>query len=86
MSINGRKQTMNKSTLEERVAALERQVAELREVVTNGNQTKDWRRTIGMFAGDEVMKEIFDEPLKYRQEDRERFYRQYDKRQRVKKR
>jgi hypothetical protein len=68
---------MSEPTLEERVAALEQQVRELREALANGTYQKDWRRTIGMFAGDEVMKRIFDEALRYREKDRERARRRY---------
>ena len=58
--------------LEERVAALEQQVAELKSAIGNGAQTKDWRRTLGMFTGDEVMKRIDEAALKYREMDRKR--------------
>jgi hypothetical protein len=61
---------MAQPTLEERVAALEQQVRELREALANGAYQKDWRRTVGMFAGDEVMKRIDEEALKYREADR----------------
>ena len=61
---------MSRLNLEERVAALERQVAELKETVANGMREKDWRRTIGMFSGDEVMKRIDEEARKYREADR----------------
>ncbi|MBI1916619.1 MAG: hypothetical protein HYS12_18080 [Planctomycetes bacterium] len=47
-------------TLAERVAALEKAVATLRQLQPTFPPGKDWRRTIGMFAGDEVMKEIFE--------------------------
>jgi hypothetical protein len=76
---------MPQLSLEERVAVLEQQVADLRAVVANGRRPKDWRRTIGMFAGDEVMKRIFDEALKLREQDRQRARRRYDRSQRTKK-
>jgi hypothetical protein len=44
-------------------------------------QPNDWRRSIGMFSGDEVMKRIDDAALAYRQADRERFYREFDQQQ-----
>jgi hypothetical protein len=75
---------MPQRTLEERVAALEQQVAELKEALANGARQKDWRRTIGMFTGDEVMKRICDEALKYRERDRERARRRYGKGRRQK--
>ncbi|HEV3262397.1 MAG TPA: hypothetical protein VG013_36435 [Gemmataceae bacterium] len=67
---------MSQLTLEQRVAALEGQVADLRAALANGAGLKDWRRTMGMFAGDEVMKQIFDEALKFREADRARARRQ----------
>ncbi len=33
---------------------------------------KDWRRTIGMFSGDPVMKRIDEAALRYREADRRR--------------
>jgi hypothetical protein len=71
-------------TLEQRVAMLEQQVAELKVKLANGEGTKDWRRTIGMFAGDEVMKRILDEALRFREQDRERARRRYAKGRRKK--
>jgi hypothetical protein len=61
--------TVTQQTLEDRVAALERQVADLTRNSTSAAQ-KDWRRTIGMFTGDEVMKQIIDEGKKVREADR----------------
>jgi hypothetical protein len=63
---------MAPSTLEERVMTLEHQVAELQTALANGTRPKDWRRTVGMFAGDDVMKRICDAALTFREEDRER--------------
>ena len=63
---------MARSTLEERVMTLEHQVAELQTALANGTRPRDWRRTVGMFAGDDVMKRICDAALKSREEDRER--------------
>ena len=65
-------------SLEERVAALESQVDKLLAAQANGNQQKDWRRTLGMFTGDEVMRAIDEEALRYREEDRRRFKEEYD--------
>jgi len=62
-------------TLEERVASLEHQVAELSKRLLPGEKfppEKDWRSTIGMFANDPIMKEIDEEGRKIREEDRER--------------
>jgi hypothetical protein len=59
-------------SLSERVAALEHQVAELEKAVKNGSRPRDWRDTIGMFAGDEIMKQIDEEARKIREADRRR--------------
>ena len=63
--------TMPSLSLEQRVAALEKQAAELKSQ-RNGSKEKPWLRSLGAFAGDEVMKEIFVEALKYRERDRAR--------------
>jgi hypothetical protein len=55
------------ATLEERVAALESKVEQL---LRGARQQKDWRRTLGMFAGDSLMKEINAEGRKIRHADR----------------
>jgi hypothetical protein len=75
---------MTKPNLEERITALEKQVAELKEALANGVRPKDWRRTIGVFSGAEMMPQVFDEALKYRENDRERARRRYDKSRRSK--
>lgn len=58
-------------SIEERVATLEEQVARL---LRNNpiEKKKDWRRTVGMFTGDEIMREICDNALAIREEDRRR--------------
>jgi hypothetical protein len=58
------------SNLEQRVAALEKQVAELHNAQLPKLREKDWRHMIGMFDGDEVMKRILDGALKYREQNR----------------
>jgi hypothetical protein len=63
---------MPNPTLEQRVAVLEQQVAELKAQGRNGRDQKPWLRVLGMFAGDEGMKEIFEEALKLREQDRQR--------------
>jgi hypothetical protein len=70
---------MSKPSLEERVAELERQLADLKRAFMHGDRPKDWRRTIGMFAGDEVMKQIDEEARRFREKDRERARRRYAK-------
>lgn len=63
---------MTQTMMAERLAALEKQVGELARRLLALEAPKDWRSTIGMFAGDEVMKEIFEEGRKIREKDREK--------------
>jgi hypothetical protein len=56
-------------SLEQRVAALEHEVSELKARPANG-RVKDWRRTVGRFTDDPGMKEIFAEAMKLREADR----------------
>lgn len=52
---------MSRATIDElaqRVDVLERKLAQLLQNETRPARTKDWRRTVGMFAGDEIMEEI----------------------------
>ena len=67
---------MAQPTLEERVAALEREMAELRAALANATTVKDWRSTIGMFSGDEVMKQIEEHGRKWREAERRKARRQ----------
>lgn len=68
---------MAEPSMEERIGVLERQVAELQAALRGGGgggggpPAKDWRRTVGMFAGDEVMKQIDEEARKFREADRQ---------------
>lgn len=61
---------MSQPTMEERIAALEKTVADLVRDRRRPPRVKDWRRTLGMFAGDEVMKEINRLGREYREADR----------------
>jgi hypothetical protein len=63
---------MPRSTLEERVAALEKQVAALLANDMGTGGAKDWRRTRGAFTGDDLMKQVFEEGRKIRAADRKR--------------
>lgn len=63
---------MAELTLEQRVAALEMQLAAMQSHPNDGEKQRPWLRTMGMFAGDAGMKEIFDEALKIREADRRR--------------
>lgn len=64
---------MPQPTLDERVSALEQEVARLSNLWTDkrASNEKNWRSTFGMFAGDAIMKEIIEEGRKIRQRDRE---------------
>ncbi|MGD9633089.1 MAG: hypothetical protein AB7G28_11870 [Pirellulales bacterium] len=65
---------MTLETLEERVAALEHEVARLSRQIQHdsGPGRDDWKSTVGMFANDPIMKEIDEEARKIREEDRRR--------------
>lgn len=58
------------ATLEERLARVEQLVEELVRKSNNPEPPKDWRRTVGMFDGDPIMKEIIDEGRRIREQDR----------------
>ena len=61
---------MSDTTLEERVTKLEKLVGELIHKASTPAYKKDWRRTIGMFEGDPIMKEIIEEGQRIREADR----------------
>ena len=61
---------MSRATLEERVAALERQVGDLLANHGGMGHAKDWRRTRGAFTGDDLMKQVFAEGRKIRAAER----------------
>src|SRR5215470_9119576 len=61
---------MPRATLEERVAALERQVRALLANHAGAGRAKDWRRTRGAFTGDDFMKQVFEEGRKIRDAER----------------
>jgi hypothetical protein len=63
---------MPRTTLEERVAELEKQVSGLLAERAGAQAAKDWRRTRGAFTGDEVMREVFAEGQKIREAERKR--------------
>jgi hypothetical protein len=58
------------ATLEERVVKLEKLVDTLLQRVDISVHKKDWRRTVGMFDGDPLMKEIIEAGQRVREEDR----------------
>ena len=63
---------MSQPTLDERVSALEQEVARLSraQAAERESPDKSWRSTLGMFAGDEIMKEIVEEGRRIRERDR----------------
>ena len=63
---------MSRATLEERVAALEKQVGALLANRAETGRAKDWRRTRGLFTGDDLMKQVFEEGRKIRDAERKR--------------
>jgi hypothetical protein len=63
---------MAQTNVEQRIAVLERTVAELVRSRRSAARGKDWKRTVGMFSGNELMKEIDEAGKKIREEDRKR--------------
>jgi len=65
---------MPQSALEERVTRLEQLYDEwLRKRSVAGEPDRDdWLKSVGMFAGDPLMKEILEEGRRIREEDRQR--------------
>ena len=60
---------MATTTIEQRVERLERIVEELRSMREPGQD--EWRATIGVFRDDSAAKEIVDEALRLREEERQ---------------
>jgi hypothetical protein len=73
---------MTTASLEQRVATLENQMAQLLLRQKTDDRPKDWRRTIGMFAGDEIMWEICQNALAFREEDRRQSLAEFDAKER----
>ena len=61
----------NVEELEKRVEEIERVLQTLLPTRTVTKRSKDWRRTIGIFADDPVMAEIFDRGREIREAERE---------------
>ena len=57
--------------LEQRVAALEQNMARLLQSPEPRLRFKDWRQAIGLFPGDELMKQIDDAGRAIREADRQ---------------
>ena len=64
---------MVERTLEERVARLEQRIDDLAGSKATSFQVpaKDWRRTVAMFRGDPIMKQVIDGALRLREEERQ---------------
>ena len=74
---------MPQTTVEKRISVLERTVAELVQWRLPTGRVKDWQRTVGMFSGNEPMKEIDAAGQKLREQDRQRARRRGTKRRRI---
>lgn len=61
---------MTIKALEQRLTAVEAELAELKRKVAEPKPERDWRKTIGAFSGDDGMMEIFEEARKLREADR----------------
>ena len=74
---------MSQGTVEERLVRLERLVDGVLDRLSRGRTPqKDWRRTVGMFDEDPVMKAVIEGALRRREEEREQFYEEYDRQER----
>src|SRR6516162_387982 len=67
----GHMATSTLEALEQRVAALEQNMARLLQSPEPRPRFKDWRQAIGLFPGDELMKQIDDAGRAIREADRQ---------------
>ena len=58
-------------TLEERVAVLEKELTDLKRIVSGKNVEKDWRKTFGMSASDAGFDEMIRLGREIREQERE---------------
>jgi hypothetical protein len=65
--------------LEKRIEQLEREVAELRELIRNGGRVKDWRAAVEKYAGDEDVLHVLRGAMKIREADRARARKRFAK-------
>jgi hypothetical protein len=63
--------TSSLEALEQRVAALEKSMARLLQAPESRPHFKDWRQAIGLFPGDELMKQIDEAGRAIREADRQ---------------
>ena len=61
---------MSTASLQQRIAALEMQYAELLERVQDQPAKNAWRKVVGMFADDPQIEELHKETLRIREQDR----------------
>ena len=62
---------MAQQTIDDRIAAIEKTLAQLVSQMGSPAKEKDWRSTIGMFAEDPVMRQIQEEGQKIRRAERQ---------------
>ncbi len=66
---------MSESKIEERILTLEQQMREVIQKIQStplqNSETKDWRKSLGMFNEHPVMKQIDENGRRIRQDDRE---------------
>ena len=71
---------MTKGTVEERLDRLEKLMDQiLGRLSSNKPRDKDWRRTVGMFDDDPIIRDIIDGALRSRDDERIQFYEEYDR-------
>jgi hypothetical protein len=58
------------ASLEKRVAALEKGLAQILQARTQNGQWKDWRQAVGKFRATELSQEVDEEGRKIREADR----------------
>jgi hypothetical protein len=63
--------TITMENLEQRLAALEKEVAQLRQATQSRSSFKDWRQAVGMFPGNDFMKQIDEAGREIREADRQ---------------
>ena len=62
---------MTTAQLEERIAILERRMDELTQTQSRGEPGRDdWLKSVGMFEGNPILKEVMDEALRLREQAR----------------
>jgi hypothetical protein len=71
MAPEGKARTMSPIDFEQRIERLERIVEELRSSPRRKPGPDDWRTTVGAFSNDPRAKEILDEALQLREDERQ---------------